>query len=65
MRCPAALALLARGLMTCIRSPMAFETLLAAEEQLEDALAFGTAFCPHRRLLGQMPCAFPALRQSL
>lgn len=45
MRCPAAVALLAQGLMTRIRSPMAFQTLPAAEVLLEDALAFGTAFC--------------------
>lgn len=34
------------GPVTCMRSLMAFQTLPAAEVLLEDALAFGTAFCP-------------------
>lgn len=34
------------GTVTCMRSLMAFQTLPAAEVLLEDALAFGTAFCP-------------------
>lgn len=50
------MALLAQGLVTCIRSPMAFQTLPVAEVLLEDALAFGTAFVPPAPLRPDAVC---------